>query len=805
LNTSTQVAALTQIRSYDNRGHLLTENDAASNLVATPATGSVGSIIISGAEQTKTIASVSGTPGTGSIYLSISSSYGYYPWSGSVQVTINGVTATYSFYNQTQTVSSIASGVANSINTSGAPVTAYASGPFVYITAKTTGTITNYSMSSSGSPFGAITPQISPLQGGTNGTPSSTIYDAGTLSATINGNITTVSWGNSGTSSSTIASALAAAIMSADSIFISASASGGVVSLASTGTGPTTNYNITTSITYDTTDFSSSSFIVGDSGMTGGYAATFQNAAYSYSIGGYDGIGNLKSVIDSVTGTWNYNYDTLSRVSSGRASSGYYNGSTISWAYDQYGNRLSETQGGTPSVPMPTSSTASYNAQNQVQASSLNSGAAFGYGGTGNILSDGTNQYLYDIEGRLCAVKNLMFGTITGYVYDAEGVRVAKGTLSSWPTACSAPTLANGFTLTASYVLGLGGEQVSEVNGSNSWTHTNIFADGKLLATYSGGYTNFDLNDWLGTKRVEVGTNGCHSNYLSLVFGNGLQPTSDGNCPVDGTEHHFTGKERDTEAGNDYFGARYYSSSMGRFMSPDWSAKEDPVPYAKLDDPQSLNLYAYVMNNPLSRIDPDGHACGDAYGAPVHCTIDAKAEGAPQKAQQQNSGSAIRAAMSPVVEDFSQMGSFGGDSQGNYDHYSYVISTGSLYKESADPDAGEPDTTYVGSGYSGKGAGLNNPDMQSEPGAKGKSDAGPIPVGSYTVGKMFDYVGKTGPGSMRLTPSALNDMLGRAGFLMHGDNSRHNFSASEGCIIMPKGVRDAVSNSGIHGLEVSAW
>ena len=42
-------------------------------------------------------------------------------------------------------------------------------------------------------------------------------------------------------------------------------------------------------------------------------------------------------------------------------------------------------------------------------------------------------------------------------------------------------------------------------------------------------------------------------------------------------------------------------------MSPDWSAKEEPVPYAKLDDPQSLNLYAYVRNNPLSRVDADGH------------------------------------------------------------------------------------------------------------------------------------------------------------------------------------------------------
>ena len=70
---------------------------------------------------------------------------------------------------------------------------------------------------------------------------------------------------------------------------------------------------------------------------------------------------------------------------------------------------------------------------------------------------------------------------------------------------------------------------------------------------------------------------------------------------------HFTGKERDSESGNDYFGARYYASTMGRFMSPDWSAKAEPVPYAKLDDPQSLNLYDYVRNNPLSRVDVDGH------------------------------------------------------------------------------------------------------------------------------------------------------------------------------------------------------
>jgi RHS repeat-associated protein len=74
----------------------------------------------------------------------------------------------------------------------------------------------------------------------------------------------------------------------------------------------------------------------------------------------------------------------------------------------------------------------------------------------------------------------------------------------------------------------------------------------------------------------------------------------------------FTGKERDAESGNDYFGARYYASSMGRFLSPDWSAKAEPLPYAKLDNPQTLNLYNYMRNNPLTEVDADGHCAEDA-------------------------------------------------------------------------------------------------------------------------------------------------------------------------------------------------
>jgi RHS repeat-associated protein len=66
----------------------------------------------------------------------------------------------------------------------------------------------------------------------------------------------------------------------------------------------------------------------------------------------------------------------------------------------------------------------------------------------------------------------------------------------------------------------------------------------------------------------------------------------------------FTGKERDAETGLDYFGARYYRAEIGRFTTVDpvytWSEN--------LADPQRWNRYAYVRNNPLKYVDPDGRA-----------------------------------------------------------------------------------------------------------------------------------------------------------------------------------------------------
>jgi RHS repeat-associated protein len=75
----------------------------------------------------------------------------------------------------------------------------------------------------------------------------------------------------------------------------------------------------------------------------------------------------------------------------------------------------------------------------------------------------------------------------------------------------------------------------------------------------------------------------------------------------EGIGSRCSGKERDAETGLDFFLARYYSSAEGRFITPDWSSRPEPVPYARLNNPQTLNLYTYVQNNPLARIDPDGH------------------------------------------------------------------------------------------------------------------------------------------------------------------------------------------------------
>src|ERR1051326_7178205 len=86
----------------------------------------------------------------------------------------------------------------------------------------------------------------------------------------------------------------------------------------------------------------------------------------------------------------------------------------------------------------------------------------------------------------------------------------------------------------------------------------------------------------------------------------------------DGVRQQFTSKERDVETGLDYFLARYYSSTQGRFTSPDEftggpvelfaaAVQANPTFYADLTNPQTLNKYQYCVNNPLRYTDPSGH------------------------------------------------------------------------------------------------------------------------------------------------------------------------------------------------------
>ena len=339
-----------------------------------------------------------------------------------------------------------------------------------------------------------------------------------------------------------------------------------------------------------------------------------------------------------------FQYDALNRLLSGTdaATAGTYNGKNACWSYDNFGNRTIESvQASACSNAGNFASTLVFNANNQLSGviplgGGSQSPPTLLYDAAGDVTQDlvTSNQYVYDAEGRICAFStpNGMGGSIVvGYLYDADGTRVAKGTIHSvlvnGVATLSCDLTQNGFTLTESYVLGPGGVELTMLDGSGAWQRTNVYGGSGQLATYdiaanpahtstnglpaTAPALHFQLSDPLGSRRMQTNADGQpETDIQSLPFGDGLTTASDQYAPAtadDATPLHFTGKERDTESGNDYFGARYYASTMGRFLSPDWSAKEEPVPYAKLDNPQTLNLYQYMRNNPLGGVDADGH------------------------------------------------------------------------------------------------------------------------------------------------------------------------------------------------------
>ena len=105
------------------------------------------------------------------------------------------------------------------------------------------------------------------------------------------------------------------------------------------------------------------------------------------------------------------------------------------------------------------------------------------------------------------------------------------------------------------------------------------------------------------------------------------------------------------------------------------------------------------------------------------------------------------------------------------------------------------DGQHVAGGYSGIDAGRNNPAMETS------RDTGPIPQGTYTMGRQFHST-VTGPGAMRLTPNPGTQTYGRTDLEIHGDSRSHPGQASHGCIILPRDARDRLNASPDNTLRV---
>jgi RHS repeat-associated protein len=320
--------------------------------------------------------------------------------------------------------------------------------------------------------------------------------------------------------------------------------------------------------------------------------ATFGSATpYSFSVATFAPNGDILAANDSVNGNWVYKFDAFNRLvcsnlaSNGTCATPTSGTPTYTYDHDRFGNRWHQNG--------PQSSQLGFDANNRITGVT-----GVGYDLGGNLTSDGSgpgaHRYFYDAENRILQVDGTLgiCSTATAcYVYNAEGQRVRKTTGSS----------------SMDHLYDLAGHKVAEVDPTGVFMSGELYAGGRHFAIFAPspgptGATFFTHSDWLGTERVRTDMTGtkCES-IASLPYGDGQAIT--GPCG-DVSPMHFTGKERDSESGLDNFEARYNSSSLGRFMSPDPDNTG-----ASDDNPQSWNAYSYVLNNPINRIDPDGLDC----------------------------------------------------------------------------------------------------------------------------------------------------------------------------------------------------
>ena len=246
---------------------------------------------------------------------------------------------------------------------------------------------------------------------------------------------------------------------------------------------------------------------------------------------------------------------------------------TRGFSYDTWGNSwvdTTRTTGISPAGNMPTSNV--YNGKNQ------NGGASYDAAGNQTVVNG--NGWTYDAENRGVWINDPVAGSTEQIIYDGLGQRVRE----SWSTG-----------------------------GVRTFVH-DIF--GNLAAEYSPDavaaspcQTCYLSADLLGSTRLvtdEKGNVVGRHDYLpygeEIVLGRGSQWGPD----VDPVRQKFTGQQRDTETGVDYFQARYYGSTLERFTSTDPANAG-----ADASSPQSWNGYAYVGNNPLVNVDPTGMGVWD--------------------------------------------------------------------------------------------------------------------------------------------------------------------------------------------------
>jgi len=210
---------------------------------------------------------------------------------------------------------------------------------------------------------------------------------------------------------------------------------------------------------------------------------------------------------------------------------------------------------------------------------------------SGNTTSDGISSYTWDGESQLKSAGGV------NYFYDGDGRRVYKS---------------NGKL----YWYGSGGDILAETDASGNTVNEYIFFGGKRIAMLPvGGNPIYYVEDLLGTSRVLTTNTGVVC-YDADFYPYGGERSYTNTCSQN--NYKFEGKERDTETGNDDFGARYYSNRFGRWLSADWSAVPAPVPYANLINPQTLNLYAMVADDPESFADLDGHLTMNSGSGPCN-------------------------------------------------------------------------------------------------------------------------------------------------------------------------------------------